>query len=108
MKLSYNSIFLKFTVFFSQKKSVKIITGINILLKKILPLKIILDKEDLFYTKESLKQAKYLRNGMRGFIILKMMCQKLKRSFKWIKNHKPNLTGTPFAYEYKDKKESKK
>ncbi len=26
----------------------------------------------------------------------------------WIKDHVPNLTGTPFAYEYKDKKDSKK
>ena len=26
----------------------------------------------------------------------------------WIKEHVPNLTGTPFAYEYKDKKDSKK
>ena len=26
----------------------------------------------------------------------------------WIKEHIPNLTGTPFAYEYKDKKKSKK
>ena len=27
---------------------------------------------------------------------------------KWIKSHIPNLTGTPFAYEYKDKKDLKK
>ena len=26
----------------------------------------------------------------------------------WIKEHIPNLTGTPFAYEYKDKKDSSK
>jgi NADH:ubiquinone oxidoreductase subunit len=26
----------------------------------------------------------------------------------WIKEHVPNLTGTPFAYEYKDKKDSSK
>ena len=26
----------------------------------------------------------------------------------WIKDHVPNLTGTPFAYEYKDKKDSTK
>ncbi len=27
---------------------------------------------------------------------------------KWIKNHVPNLTGTPYAYEYKDKKNKMK
>ena len=27
---------------------------------------------------------------------------------KWIKSHIPNLTGTPYAYEYKDKKNLKK
>jgi len=27
---------------------------------------------------------------------------------KWIKEHVPNLTGTPFAYEYKDRKNKKK
>ena len=27
---------------------------------------------------------------------------------KWIKDHSPNLTGTPFKYEYKDKKDPKK
>ena len=26
----------------------------------------------------------------------------------WVKEHVPNLTGTPFAYEYKDKKDSTK
>ena len=26
----------------------------------------------------------------------------------WMKDHIPNLTGTPFAYEYKDKKDSTK
>jgi NADH:ubiquinone oxidoreductase subunit len=26
----------------------------------------------------------------------------------WIKEHTPNLTGTPFAYEYKDSKDSSK
>ena len=26
----------------------------------------------------------------------------------WMKEHVPNLTGTPFAYEYKDKKDSSK
>ena len=30
------------------------------------------------------------------------------KKFEWQKPHKPNLTGTPYAYEYKDKKESKK
>ena len=30
------------------------------------------------------------------------------RKFSWIKEHVPNLTGTPYAYEYKDKKEKKK
>ena len=32
---------------------------------------------------------------------------KAKKPF-WIKEHIPNLTGTPFAYEYKDKKDSSK
>ena len=27
---------------------------------------------------------------------------------RWIKNHVPNLTGTPYAYEYKDKKDKMK
>ena len=27
---------------------------------------------------------------------------------KWVKEHVPNLTGTPYAYEYKDKKDSSK
>ena len=30
------------------------------------------------------------------------------RKPRWIKEHVPNLTGTPFAYEYKDKKDNKK
>ena len=30
------------------------------------------------------------------------------RKFSWIKEHVPNLTGTPYAYEYKDKKDKKK
>ena len=33
--------------------------------------------------------------------------QKRKTS-SWMKDHSPNLTGTPFAYEYKDKKKPKK
>jgi len=30
------------------------------------------------------------------------------RKSGWIKEHVPNLTGTPYAYEYKDKKDAKK
>ena len=26
----------------------------------------------------------------------------------WIKEHVPNMTGTPYAYEYKDKKDTTK
>ncbi len=32
----------------------------------------------------------------------------LKKKPAWIKDHVPNLTGTPYAYEYKDKKDSSK
>ena len=29
------------------------------------------------------------------------------KKFSWLKDHTPNLTGSPFAYEYKDKKKKK-
>ena len=32
----------------------------------------------------------------------------MKKNPLWMKEHVPNLTGTPFAYEYKDKKDSTK
>ena len=32
----------------------------------------------------------------------------LSKKPKWVKPHIPNLTGTPYAYEYKDKKNLKK
>ena len=31
-----------------------------------------------------------------------------QKKFSWLKDHTPNLTGSPFAYEYKDKKKTKK
>tara|TARA_B100000886_G_scaffold334011_2_gene288910 strand:+ start:1113 stop:1478 length:366 start_codon:yes stop_codon:yes gene_type:complete len=34
--------------------------------------------------------------------------KKISLKPKWIKEHVPNLTGTPFAYEYKDRKNKKK
>ena len=33
---------------------------------------------------------------------------KLDKKHSWVKDHVPNLTGTPFAYEYKDKKDVSK
>ncbi len=34
--------------------------------------------------------------------------QEKNEKYDWMKEHVPNLTGTPFAYEYKDKKDSTK
>ena len=32
----------------------------------------------------------------------------VKKKLSWFKDHSPNLTGSPFAYEYKDNKKSNK
>ena len=30
------------------------------------------------------------------------------KKLSWLKDHSPNLTGSPFAYEYQDQKKTKK
>ena len=45
---------------------------------------------------------------MRGYIMRQRHHHQIKKKFSWLKDHTPNLTGSPFAYEYKDKKKTKK
>ena len=109
MKLSYNSIFFKIYCFFFAKYIGKDEYG------------------NIYYTKKNLSPKNNYRE--RRFVIYKGIVEaskvpqewnawlhhitdeipdlKAKKPF-WIKEHIPNLTGTPFAYEYKDKKDSSK
>ncbi|MAT32502.1 MAG: hypothetical protein CMP42_00880 [Rickettsiales bacterium] len=100
--------FLKFTVFFSQKKSVKIITGINILLKKNITPKNNFRQRRFVLYKGIIEASKVPPEWNAWIHHIEDDVPKAEKKLSWIKNHKPNLTGTPFAYEYKDKKESKK
>ena len=45
---------------------------------------------------------------MHGCIMSQMICQKKTSKKSWMKDHLPNMTGTPYAYEYKDQKKSDK
>ena len=45
---------------------------------------------------------------MRGYIMQQKRPPSNQKKLSWLKDHTPNLTGSPFAYEYKDKKKTKK
>ena len=75
MRLTYNSIFLRFIVSFLPKKLAKMNMVIVTMLRKILHLKIILEKEGLLYTKGLLKLVRFLKYGMLGYIMQKLILQ---------------------------------
>ncbi len=108
MKLSYNSIFFKIYCFFFAKYIGKDEYG------------------NIYYTKKNLSPKNNYRE--RRFVIYKGIVEaskvpqewnswlhhatktppSIKKKLSWFKDHSPNLTGSPFAYEYKDKKKTKK
>ena len=108
MKLSYNSIFLKFYCLFFAKNVGKDEYGKS------------------YYTKKNLSRKNNYRE--RRFVLYKGIVEASKvpqewnawlhhatetppsnqKKLSWLKDHTPNLTGSPFAYEYKDKKKTKK
>ena len=44
---------------------------------------------------------------MHGYIMLQIDPPTETKKLSWYKDHSPNLTGSPFAYEYKDHKKPK-
>ncbi len=108
MKLSYNSIFFKFYCLFFAKNVGKDEYG------------------NIYYTKKNLSRKNNYRE--RRFVLYKGIVEASKvpqewnawlhhatetppsnqNKLSWFKDHSPNLTGSPFAYEYKDKKKTKK
>ena len=108
MKLSYNSIFFKIYCLFFAKNVGKDEYG------------------NSYYTKKNLSRKNNYRE--RRFVLYKGIVEASKvpqewnawlhhatetppsyqNKFSWLKDHAPNLTGSPFAYEYKDKKKTKK
>lgn len=107
MKLSYNSIFFKIYCFLFAKK-----IGYD-------------EYGNKYYTKKNLSPKNNYRE--RRFVIYKGIVEAskvpqewnawlhhaidtppiVKKKLSWLKDHSPNLTGSPFAYEYKDNKKSK-
>ncbi len=107
MKLSYNSIFFKIYCFFFAKKVGKDEYG------------------NKYFTKKNLSPKNNYRQ--RRFVIYKGIVEASKvpqewnawlhhatdspptetKKLSWYKDHSPNLTGSPFAYEYKDQKKPK-
>ena len=69
MSLSYNSWFFKIYCNFFAKKIGVDNYGNQYFQKKNPLKKIILGKEGSLFTKEMLRQVKFLKNGMHGFII---------------------------------------
>ncbi len=108
MKLSYNSIFFKIYCFFFAKNVGKDEYG------------------NSYYTKKNASPKNNYRQ--RRFVIYKGIVEASKvpqewnawlhhvtdtppiekKKLSWFKDHSPNLTGSPFAYEYKDQKKQKK
>ena len=107
MKLSYNSIFFKIYCSLFAKKVGKDEYG------------------NAYYSKKNLSRKNNYRQ--RRFVIYKGIVEASKvpqewnawlhhvseapplpkKKLKWYKDHIPNLTGSPFAYEYKDQKKPK-
>ena len=69
MKLSYNSIFFKFYCLIFAKKVGKDEYGNTYYVKKTFLQKITLEKEGWSFTKDMLKQVKFLKVGMHGYIM---------------------------------------
>ena len=81
---------------------------INILKRKKTPEKIILEKEFVIYNGNV--EASKIPQEWNAWLhhMTNDIPNHNEEKPLWMKEHVPNLTGTPFAYEYKDKKDSSK
>lgn len=108
MTLSYNSIFFKIYCFFFAKKVGEDNYGNKYFVKKNITPKNNFRQRRFVLYKGIIEASKVPPEWNAWIHHIEDDVPKAEKKLSWIKNHKPNLTGTPFAYEYKDKKESKK
>ena len=89
-----------------QKKLVKTNTVINILKKNLSP-KIITDKRRFVIYKGIVEASKVPQEWNAWLHHATDSPPTETKKLSWYKDHSPNLTGSPFAYEYKDQKKPK-
>ena len=109
MYLSYNYFFFKlFCLFFANKVGVDDYGNTYYFKKNNSPKNNYRDRRFVIYN--GVVEASKIPQEWNAW--LHHMTNELPKSSskkpKWVKPHIPNLTGTPYAYEYKDKKNLKK
>ena len=106
MKLSYNSIFLKFIVSSLLRRLAMTIMVINITQKNLSPKNNYRERRFVIY--KGIVEASKVPQEWNAWLHHAIDTPPIvEKKLSWIKDHSPNLTGSPFAYEYKDNKKSK-
>ena len=109
MYLSYNYFFFKlYCIFFAKKAGEDKYGNVYYFKKNKSPINNFRDRRFVLY--KGVVEASKIPQEWNAWLhhMSKEIPKRASSKPKWIKEHVPNLTGTPFAYEYKDRKNKKK